>query len=215
MAKKRSEYIRGNVLIIFALLTLTFSSALTGCKDKQSVTLPINNKVTLLKKNVKKEFSKGLKINGITHKRLTSGQVTNKASLLKIENAEKNKIKMVRYRSKFTVLRDPFIPFIKFNKKSSGQRANKPLLPLQRYKLSQLTLVAIIDAGKAGRWAMVQDSSGKGFTIKKGVAIGREGGTVKEILPDSLIIEQVKIDLLGEKKTKLIKIKLHPEKKGD
>jgi len=76
-------------------------------------------------------------------------------------------------------------------------------------------LIAIIDAGSAGKWAMVQDASGKGYTLKKGMPVGSEGGFVKDIFRDKVIIQQNVVNLLGKKKKKLTAIKLHPEKKGE
>ncbi|MFH1952644.1 MAG: pilus assembly protein PilP [Pseudomonadota bacterium] len=51
---------------------------------------------------------------------------------------------------------------------------------LQKMALSQLTLTAIIQAGDTG-WAMVRDPKGRGFVLKKGTHIGRNGGVVFKV----------------------------------
>ncbi|MBU1904365.1 MAG: pilus assembly protein PilP [Proteobacteria bacterium] len=51
---------------------------------------------------------------------------------------------------------------------------------LQQMALSQLTLTAIIQAGDTG-WAMVRDPKGRGFVLKKGTPIGRNGGVVFKV----------------------------------
>lgn len=51
---------------------------------------------------------------------------------------------------------------------------------LQKMGLSQLTLTAIVKAGDVA-WAMVRDSTGRGFVLKKGTYIGTNGGVVSRI----------------------------------
>ena len=84
---------------------------------------------------------------------------------------------------------DPFKPFIRIG--SGGKTVEGiPRTPLQEYDLSQLKLTAIIWMGKGKSVAMVEDSAGKGFTVKKGTFIGKRGGKVKSIELDRVIIEQ-------------------------
>ena len=52
---------------------------------------------------------------------------------------------------------------------------------LQKLDLSQLTLTAIVQDGKKD-WAMVRDPRGMGYILKKGIAIGTNGGVIKKIL---------------------------------
>jgi len=84
---------------------------------------------------------------------------------------------------------DPFKPFLQIG--SVGKTVEGiPKTPLQGYDLSQLKLTAIIWIGEEESVAMVEDSAGKGFTIKKGTYIGKRGGKVKAIHMDRVIIEQ-------------------------
>jgi type IV pilus assembly protein PilP len=214
MLERRSKDMKDKSLIVFFILfSFCFGTILSGCNNNSSVSVPITEKAVTLKKTVKKKFSESLTSQPPKQKKQKVHPQPIKPAKLKVQ--DKSKLKKISYKSNITGLRDPFVPFIKFTEKSAKQKVKKPLLPLQRYALSQLTLIAIIDAGKRGRWAMVQDASGKGYTVKKGMAIGSEGGTVKEVLPDQLIVEQTKVDLLGKKRVRLIALKLHPETKGE
>ena len=51
---------------------------------------------------------------------------------------------------------------------------------MQKLELSQLTLTAIIRDGKKD-WAMVRDPRGMGFILRKGLAIGTNGGVIRKI----------------------------------
>ena len=215
MSEKRSENLKNKIAIIvpFILLSFCFGFVFVGCSDNSSVSVPISQKAIALKKKVKKTVSESLQAKQVNPKKQKQ-QASKPAATLKVKKNE-TKLKKIAYKTKIDQLRDPFVPFIKFKEKSAKQKVKKPLLPLQRYSLSQLTLIAIIDAGKRGRWAMVQDASGKGYTVKEGMPLGSEGGIVKRIFPDQLIVEQTKVDLLGKKKVTMIALKLHPERKGE
>jgi Tfp pilus assembly protein PilP len=111
-----------------------------------------------------------------------------------------------------TGLADPFKPFVQIG--SPGKTVKGlPRTPLQEYDLSQLKLTAIIWTGGADGRAMVEDSAGKGFTLKKGTYIGKRGGKVKAIQLDRVIIEEP-IRVFGEQaKTREIVLKM-PEEGG-
>ena len=107
---------------------------------------------------------------------------------------------------------DPFKPFIQITSvmKSAG---NVPLTPLQKYEISQLKLVAIISTPE-GNVALVEDSSGKGYFLKKGTGIGKNDGKVTKILKDKVIIEEVYQDILGQTKINEISLYLHRLEEG-
>ena len=52
---------------------------------------------------------------------------------------------------------------------------------LQTLDLSQLALTAIVKDNTTA-WAMVRDPKGMGYILKKGIAIGTNGGVIKKIL---------------------------------
>ncbi|HDZ90633.1 MAG: pilus assembly protein PilP [Deltaproteobacteria bacterium] len=63
------------------------------------------------------------------------------------------------------------------------KKLREPKTELQKMRLSQLTLTAIIQGGDKA-WAMVRDERGNGFVLKKGTYIGTNGGVVSRILID-------------------------------
>jgi type IV pilus assembly protein PilP len=107
------------------------------------------------------------------------------------------------------VRRDPFRP-INLNLRTSARRREN-LSPLERYDIGQLRLVGIIWDIK-NPTALVEDSSGLGYTVKIGTAIGPNEGKVKAIKPDGVIIEEEYIDLYGTKKRQEVSMKLPLEK---
>jgi type IV pilus assembly protein PilP len=107
---------------------------------------------------------------------------------------------------------DPFKPFIQMTSTKEYSKRT-PLAPLQKYEISQLTLVAIIVAPE-GNIAMVEDLLGKGFFLKKGTEIGKNDGKVKNIFMDKVIIEEVYEDSLGQKKINEISLILHRVEEG-
>jgi type IV pilus assembly protein PilP len=105
--------------------------------------------------------------------------------------------------------RDPFQPFIAAQTPVKPAGEEIPATPLQKYDLSQLKLVAIIVGAGEGS-AMVEDSEGKGYIIKKGVYVGANYGKVKAVLKDRVIIEERYKDYTGQVKEKEIILRLHP-----
>ncbi len=97
---------------------------------------------------------------------------------------------------------DPFMSFIqdRMMKAEAAAEANagsEPLTGMQLFEPGQLDLVAILFSGNQAL-AMVQDSTGKGYIIKKGTKIGRRG-QVAEIMPNTVVIKDWFISSSGEK----------------
>lgn len=105
-------------------------------------------------------------------------------------------------------MRDPFRPMTLQTRVVSRRRAN--LSPLERFELSQLKLVGIVWDIKEPR-AMVEDSRGLGYTIKVGTAIGNNGGKVKAIQRNQIVIEETLVDVAGAQKTRNVSLKLPEE----
>lgn len=107
---------------------------------------------------------------------------------------------------------DPFKPFIQL---TPIRGSTVPLTPLQRYEISQLKLVAII-ASPDGNVAMVEDAAGKGFFLRRGVAIGKNDGKVTKVLRDRVVIEEVYQDIFGQTKSNEVILTLQkPEEGGE
>jgi len=80
---------------------------------------------------------------------------------------------------------------------SKIKKPRPPLTPLEKVDLSQLALKAVLRTPR-GNKALVEESSGKGYIIKKGTYIGTRSGTVVSILKDRVIIEEEFEDALGK-----------------
>ena len=113
---------------------------------------------------------------------------------------------------------DPFEPLFKekpvsVKKKESKKKKRIPRTPLERIDLSQLKLVGII-LSPSGNMALVEESSGKGYVIKKGTYIGTNAGKVVKINQEKVIVEEEFEDDFGKVNTRKRKIKL-PKPPGE
>jgi Tfp pilus assembly protein PilP len=104
-------------------------------------------------------------------------------------------------------LRDPFALPAEVRAPEVSQ---EDVPPLERAPLSDFKLVAVVKKGK-GTVAMVASSDGKGYTLHVGTRIGSDGGEVRRIMPDAVIVEQVRADEFGELKKSEIVLGLRPE----
>ena len=111
---------------------------------------------------------------------------------------------------------DPFEPLFKEQQIVAVSKPKKkriPRTPLEKISLSQLKLVGIILA-RSGNNALVQESSGKGYIIKKGTYIGLNSGQVIEIQMDNVVIQEEVEDVLGKVATKKTELRL-PKPPGE
>jgi len=104
-------------------------------------------------------------------------------------------------------LRDPFRPF---NLSLRPKVVETPRTPLEQYDVRALKLVAVIYDTQNPK-AMVEDDTGLGYTIGVGTKIGNQGGSVKIIEPERIIVEEEFVDFYGEKKKTDIVLRLKPE----
>lgn len=95
--------------------------------------------------------------------------------------------------------RDPFRPL--FLLRRPAELLAEPLTPLQRYEIGQLKLVGVVYDLTPPR-AMVEDSSGLGFIVIPGTAIGPNGGVVTAIRPRQVVVEEWQTDVIGQKHKK-------------
>jgi type IV pilus assembly protein PilP len=111
---------------------------------------------------------------------------------------------------------DPFEPLISeiFTTKSPGTKRRVPLTPLQKYDLNELKLVAVIRGAKEPV-AMVEDSTGHGYFLKKGMSIGKSDGVIREIKNGSVVVEEKTYDVSGDLQTKLVTLGLHKSETED
>lgn len=95
--------------------------------------------------------------------------------------------------------RDPFMPLYLLRRPAA--QTVEPATPLQRYEIGQLRLVGVVYDLTPPR-AMVEDSSGLGFIVTPGTAIGPHGGVVTAIRPRQVVVEEWQTDIIGEKHKK-------------
>jgi type IV pilus assembly protein PilP len=107
---------------------------------------------------------------------------------------------------------DPFAPLFKAKRITQAIKKKKkvrltPRTPLEKIDLSQLKLVAVI-LSQRGNKALVQEATGKGYIVKKGVYIGLSPGKIVQILKDRIIIEEEAEDIYGKKSISKKELKL-------
>jgi len=108
---------------------------------------------------------------------------------------------------------DPFVPFIKSKaerEKDREKSINKriPRTPLEKVDISQVKLTAIVQS-PTGNFGLIEESTGKGYVVTNGTFIGVNGGKIKRILNDRLIVEEEAEDVFGKITTREIEVKLH------
>ena len=105
------------------------------------------------------------------------------------------------------IKRDPFRPFTLDIKPI---RSGAPKTPLEEYDLGALKLVAVIWSAINPK-AMVENATGLGFTVQIGTRIGPNGGVVRKIEPNQVVVEEEFVDFYGEKKKTEVVMKLQTE----
>jgi type IV pilus assembly protein PilP len=106
---------------------------------------------------------------------------------------------------------DPFEPFIseKIMQEAAETSTPEKLTGMRQFEPGQLSLVAIMFT-ESNPMAMVEDSSHKGYIIRRGTKIGKSG-VVSDILPNIVIIKQLSYSMTKEKKYKTVELSLRKE----
>lgn len=112
---------------------------------------------------------------------------------------------------------DPFEPLFREKPtvalKKSKLKRRTPRTPLEKIDLSQLKLVAIVLASSGNR-ALVEESSGKGYVIKKGTYVGTNSGQVVKIEKNKVIVAEEFEDYSGNVRKRNKEMKL-PKPPGE
>lgn len=104
---------------------------------------------------------------------------------------------------------DPFKPFIGYLKTADQEEApERALTPLQKFEVSQLTLVGIYSRGGQSK-ALIQDPDKKGYIVALDDLVGPNWGRVTRILPDRVVVTEKTKGLLGKTVDREVVIKLH------
>ncbi len=107
---------------------------------------------------------------------------------------------------------DPFMPFITekvIQPTEPEANETEQLTGMRQFEPGQLTLVAIVFT-ENNPMAMVEDSSHKGYMIRRGTRIGKSG-VVSDILPNEVIIKQLSYSMTKERKYKTVEMILRKE----
>ncbi|MCF8124837.1 MAG: pilus assembly protein PilP [Desulfotignum sp.] len=114
---------------------------------------------------------------------------------------------------------DPFMPLIQEQKQTplKTEKQDKPLrvlTPLEKMDLSQIKLVAVVitDSRKI---AMVEEPTGKGYEVKIGTYMGKNGGQVVDITFESIVVKEKVTDFKGDQTERFQEIKLHKTDNGE
>ena len=83
--------------------------------------------------------------------------------------------------------RDPF-SYSKIEAEGATEE-QAPLLPLQRYDLTDLKMVGVIWGEKDPK-ALIEDAEGTGYTVSIGEKVGRSGGLVVRITQTEIIVKE-------------------------
>lgn len=82
-----------------------------------------------------------------------------------------------------------------------------PLTPLQKFDISDFTLVAVISTPQGAK-ALIEDPTTSGFVVKEGMIIGKNDGIIKKILKNSMLIEEKIVDPQGNPDIKISTLNL-------
>jgi Tfp pilus assembly protein PilP len=112
---------------------------------------------------------------------------------------------------------DPFMPLIREQKAPETQTPDKPqriLTPLEKMALSQIKLVAVVVTDSM-KIAMVEEATGKGYEVRMGTYMGKNGGQVVDISFDSIVVREIVTDFKGGRTERFQEIKLHKPDNGE
>ena len=173
-----------NTLLVLAIATLSFFSVALSSANGQAVSVNTENEEVDLEEKIKVE-----------------------EALEKLLESMKGKDFVYETEGR----PDPFEPFIseKIMQEAAVTTEPEKLTGMRQFEPGQLSLVAIMFT-ESNPMAMVEDSSHKGYIIRRGTKIGKSG-VVSNILPNQVIIKQLSYSMTKEKKYKTVEMTLRKE----
>ncbi len=107
---------------------------------------------------------------------------------------------------------DPFMPLYveepqKQQSLAAPKRKIKPLTPLQKFSIDELSLVAIITSERQAS-ALLQDPSGFGYIVRENTLIGKNDGVIVKIMNNGVIVKEKYYNANGEVETKTSTLKI-------
>jgi type IV pilus assembly protein PilP len=103
--------------------------------------------------------------------------------------------------------RDPFHSFLSELSRENRSGPTRCNTPLGRFELEQLKLVGVV-TGLSDPMAMVEAPDGVGYSVRRGVCIGKNGGTVTAVRAGEVVVTEyvIKADGSKEKTQTLLKL---------
>jgi type IV pilus assembly protein PilP len=100
---------------------------------------------------------------------------------------------------------DPFKSYIRREVTLEGEGQSSPL---ERFDLSQLTVMGIIWEVDEPR-ALVRDPTGKGYIVRAGTPIGKNKGRIVRIEDNKVVVKETYLDHLDRATTKEVELELY------
>lgn len=94
--------------------------------------------------------------------------------------------------------RDPFFSPLYRVTEQGGTTLDEARTPLQRLDLGQFKVVGIILETPEPK-ALIEDNSGLGYIVTSGTLIGPNGGVIKSIEPNRILVEEYETDFFGKR----------------
>ena len=85
--------------------------------------------------------------------------------------------------------RDPFRSFLADLEGAQGALATRCATPLGRFEIEQLKIVAVI-TGLEDPVAMVEAPNGRGYSVRRGACIGKNGGVVASVRSGEIVVTE-------------------------
>jgi len=190
------------IIVLNIACFICYSFLITGCDNQaESPQKPvvISKKIVAVKSSSRKleEQKKTDASKPVAKKQVSKPEIKQPEKITPLKpESEKEAVTAVLYNPAGKI--DPFAPLFRQEKLVLGDGEAMgmgkegiciPRTPLQKVDLSQLKLVGIIRAS-SGHKAMVEEASGKGYVVKKGISIGINCGRVAQILKDRIIVDE-------------------------
>ncbi|MBW6474980.1 MAG: pilus assembly protein PilP [Anaerolineaceae bacterium] len=152
----------------------------------------------------------------VTPEAHVKAQPTKKETIKPVASATDGDTAAVEAPLKYTFVtenrRDPFQPFILIKRPVDADADLSAQTPLQQYETMQYKLSAVI-VGYNQPMVMVIAPDGRSYVVRKGMKIGKNGGTVIQINKEGFLVEEKYRDLSDVIRTNILEIKL-PKREG-
>ncbi len=122
------------------------------------------------------------------------------------ESQEAKKVEKEEYLYDSKGRRDPFLPLVAVTKQKPARK--KGATSIESYDIDEISLLAIA-RDKNKYYALIMMPDRKSFTITEGMLLGLQGGKVKKITENTVIITEFIKDYKGNIKPKDTVLELH------